>query len=66
MPLLAVVMLLVCPVFFDLGMVRTVQFLFPPTYYINGVYQSRYLLYMTVYPLCCAGGCFLLDKSKRE
>lgn len=54
-PLLIVAMLLVCPVFFDLGALRMVQFLLPPTYYINGVYNTRYILYMAVYTLGCGG-----------
>lgn len=49
MPLLVVVMLLVCPVFFDLGALRQAQFLFPPTYYINAVYNEAYILYMLIY-----------------
>jgi hypothetical protein len=34
-PLLVVVMLTVCPVFFDLGVVRQLQYCFPPTYFVN-------------------------------
>ena len=49
MPLLAVVMLVVSPVFFDLGPLRTLQYLCPPTYYINAVNSNRYLLLMFGY-----------------
>lgn len=49
LPLLIVVMLVVCPVFFDLGGLRQAQYLFPPTYYINAQYSDRYLLLMGVY-----------------
>ena len=31
LPLLIVVMLVICPVFFDLGMLRNLQYIFPPT-----------------------------------
>lgn len=51
LPLLVVVMLVVCPVFFDFGQLRSVQYLFPPTYYINGAVSDRYLLLMIVYSL---------------
>lgn len=52
-PLLVVVMLLACPVFFDLGAMRQVQLLLPPTYYVNSVYNSAYLGYMLLYSLVC-------------
>ena len=54
LPLLAVVMLLICPVFFDLGTLKELQYLLPPTYYINAVTSDRYLLLMPVYTLACA------------
>lgn len=56
LPLLMVVMLVVCPVFFDLGVLRSAQYLFPPTYYINAVYNTKYLWYM----LAHTGVCFSL------
>ncbi len=49
LPLLVVVMLVICPVFFDLGVLRALQYLFPPTYYINAVSSNRFLLLMVVY-----------------
>jgi len=49
LPLLVVVMLVVCPIFFDLGALREIQYIFPPTYYINAVYSNRFLLLMMVY-----------------
>lgn len=54
LPLLIVAMLLLCPVFFDLGVLRPYQFLLPPTYYINAVYNEVYLLYMVAYTLICS------------
>lgn len=51
LPLLIVVMLVVCPVFFDLGMLRMFQYFFLPTYYINAVTSDRFLLLMGVYSL---------------
>lgn len=49
LPLLIVVMLVVCPVFFDLGMLRSFQYIFPPTYYINAQYSDYYLALMAIY-----------------
>ncbi len=49
LPLLTVVMLVVCPVFFDLGALRAVQYLLPPTYYINAATSDRFLLLMCLY-----------------
>lgn len=49
LPLLIVVMLVVCPVFFDLGMLRSFQYIFPPTYYINAQYSDYYLVLMAIY-----------------
>lgn len=49
LPLLIVVMLVICPVFFDLGALRAMQYLFPPTYYINAATSDRFLLLMGVY-----------------
>lgn len=59
LPLLAVVMLVVCPVFFDLGALRELQYLFPPTYFINAVYSDKFLLYMPLYTLVLAAVYFL-------
>ena len=49
LPLVMVMSLAICPVFFDLGVLRQAQYALPPTYYINAVYNSRYLLYMAGY-----------------
>lgn len=49
LPLIIVISLIICPVFFDLGAIRQVQYIFPPTYYINAIYNIRYLLYMPIY-----------------
>ena len=51
LPLLVVVMLVCCPVFFDFGELRSLQYLFPPTYYINAAVSNRFLLLMVGYSL---------------
>lgn len=64
LPLLMVMSLVICPVFFDLGMLRQAQFALPPTYYINAVYNSRYLLYMAGYIAGAAGFGLLIQYIK--
>lgn len=67
LPLLTVVMLVVCPVFFDLGALREAQYLFPPTYYINAPYSDKFLLYMPVYAIALMAMYCLVGKiSKRK
>lgn len=51
LPALTLVMLAVCPVFFDFGGLRTLQLLFPPTYYINCAYNRQYFIYLVIYDL---------------
>ncbi|MBE6778422.1 MAG: ABC transporter permease [Ruminococcaceae bacterium] len=52
-PVLTVLMIVVCPVFFDLKQVRLLALLFPPTYYINAVYDTAYLWYMVAFSGIC-------------
>ena len=49
LPLLIIVMLVVCPVFFDIAKLRQVQYIFPPSYYIHGVHSDGFLLLMCIY-----------------
>ena len=60
--LLVVVMLVLCPVFFDLGRLRSFQYLLPPTYYINAVRSDRFMLLMIAYSMICAAIYFLSGK----
>ncbi len=53
-PVMALVMFVVCPVFFDIAEMQKIQLLFPPTYYITGAYNYMYLLYMVLYSLVLA------------
>lgn len=55
LPLLVVLMLVLCPVFFDLSALRPFQYLLPPTYFIQGVHNAKYLLYMMGYTGICLG-----------
>lgn len=62
LPLLLVVMIVVCPVFFDLGILRNLQYLFPPTYFINAAVNDAFLWHMPVYCLILALIYFLTGK----
>lgn len=64
LPLITVIMLGICPVFFDFRKLSVIQRIFPPTYYINGVYDSRNLLYMVGYSGVCLFLCWILQKLK--
>ncbi len=63
-PLLMVVMLVVCPVFFDLGALRKLQYLLPPTYFINAAYNGRYITLMALYAAACLAICGIFDACK--
>lgn len=62
LPLMIVVMLVVCPVFFDFGTLRSWQLILPPTYYINGVYNGAYLAYGLAYVAVAGGICLVWDR----
>ena len=49
LPLLAIALCAVCPVFFDFKKLALPAHLFPPTYYIHLLYDGRYLVYMPLY-----------------
>ena len=62
-PLLIVVTLCACPVFFDLALPHTVGLLLPPCYFIRGAYDGIFIGYMAFHCIICAGICYLLDKA---
>lgn len=63
-PILVVVMLVICPVFFDLGALRQSQLFFPPTYFIIGAYNEKYLMYMALYTLATWLVCLVWDRIR--
>ena len=66
MPVLVVLMLLVCPVFLDLGQLRLWQLLLPPTYYILGAVNDRYLVYLLAYTAVCFALYYLSEKLQKK
>ena len=61
---LAVVMIGVCPVFFDARALYAVQMLFPPTYYVNSAYDFAYLLYSVLYSAACLALAFAIGRLR--
>lgn len=66
LPLLVVVMIVICPIFFDLGMLRIWQYFFPPTYYINAQNSDYYLILMGVYGIALWLVYFLTGKLQHR
>lgn len=62
---LTVLMLVLCPVFFDLGPLRPLQFLFPPTYYIHITGNPAFVGYLLLYTVGLGGLTLLADKFRR-
>lgn len=61
-PLLAVGMLALCPVFFEMKQALWLQLLFPPTYYLYAAHNDRFLWYMVLYALGSGALSLLLHK----
>lgn len=54
LPLLVIIMITMCPVFFSFKVARLLKFLFPPTYYLSSISSPVYLLYGLIYVLVTA------------
>lgn len=65
-PPLIVCMVVICPVFFNFVQLWPVQLLFPPTYYLNAVYNDRYFLYGVIYTVVCAALSVLFGLVRRK
>ena len=64
LPVLCVGMLVLCPVFFDIGQLRKLQYLLPPAYYIRAAYEPVWFGYMALYTAACGGLYALIGKVK--
>lgn len=58
MPILLTVMIVACPIFFDLHLDLWIKLLFPPTYFVSAPFDGWYLLYMVAYAAVCVGLAF--------
>jgi hypothetical protein len=65
LPMISVVMLAVCPVFFNLEVLRYWAMLLPATYYINGTTNAAYLFGGAVYGTACLFLYFLIGAIKK-
>lgn len=65
-PALIIVISCICPVFFNFKMLRGFSFLFPPTYYINMVGSSIYLLHMCGYSTACLLIAYIIRRIKKH
>ena len=65
LPGLLVAVLVGSPVFFDLAALRSVSLLLPPTYFIQGGYNCRYLLYLAVYDLLLGAFVLLWEQIRK-
>ena len=65
LPVLLVLMLAICPVFYHLPQLRYFQFLFPATYYITGAHHYAYICYYLLYDIILAV-LWLLIKHKKQ
>lgn len=63
-PILVIVMIAVCPVFFEFKEVRLVALLFAPTYYVKALYDGWYLLYSFIYSVSCIALYLVIGKIK--
>lgn len=66
LPAMTVVMLVACPVFFNLNALLAVRYWFPPTYYIYAANQPEYLLHALAYTLICFGVYALAGRLGRK
>lgn len=66
LPLLCVLMVAVCPVFFDLRSIFMLQHLLPPTYFVNVSADNIYLLYIGIYTIVMMLLCFVIETIKNK
>ncbi len=60
-PFIMIIMLVQCPIFFNMDSSRPLGFLLPPSYYLYAVYDVKYILYMAIYAVCSFAGSFVLN-----
>lgn len=63
-PMLIVIMIGICPVFVDFRGLSVLQYMLPPTYYVNSIYHHQTILYMLLYSAACLMLAWLLKKLK--
>ncbi len=66
MPVIALVMLVLCPVFINLANIPQIQLLLPPFYYLSALRSADYILYSLIYLSVTAVLCALLRLVKNH
>ncbi len=66
LPFFILTMLALCPIFFNMKILRPIRLLLPPYYYLQAVYNAAYLFYMGIYILCAFGFAGLLNCLQRR
>lgn len=61
-PLLIIVMLVLCPVFFNLKVLPALRYALPPYHYLMSVYNIEHIWYMVLYGVCGFGIAYAADK----
>ena len=64
-PILIIVMIAACPIFFDIKSIGQFTAILPLTLYINAAYSNRYFVYMLAYAVIFVLLCVLADKLSR-
>ena len=65
-PIVAIMCIVLCPVFFHLASIPVVQFLLPPFYYLNAINDGRFLYYMVAYAFIILGIDLLLYRIRQK
>ena len=65
-PVLMVAMLVLCPVFLNFRLLRPVQYLLPPFYYLNAVHSAAYLCGMMLYTAAAVVLAMVFSGMKRR
>lgn len=65
-PLFVVLMVALCPVFFDFRKITAWGHFFPPTYYINAIYSKEYKFYMVGYTVVALALALAINGIKKR
>ncbi|MEE0264989.1 MAG: ABC transporter permease [Acutalibacteraceae bacterium] len=65
-PFIVIALIAICPVFLDFKILRPVQALLPPYYYLNALYSNSYLIYMLLYAVAAFITYALISKLKNK
>ncbi len=65
-PLIIIVMIAVCPIFFDFKNLGLAMYLFPPSLYIKVAYDGMCFIYLSVYIITAGVLSIVLDKFSRK